>query len=361
VGDGTLPIFGWVGERWAAKLSTEGVAPEFRSGAGSWRRSPDGHGRRKAPCAYLPRTRRGLGREVHARSRSSGQLGSTGIRLAHGESHRRGTRRLCSSARHVVAEFGSLTQDSGNVSWLVDTADVSLFVKTAGAMGEPPPDAAIPYLDHDGRVRLLRNAVDLTCHGLPSSEQRDPVTSPDCRRGGSTSPSSERLVVHTKPLGAPCVNKKNRILCFNDEESPSGRPPRHRDRHHRRVSTVADDLLQGSRTAHPQPHYSRDAYLQALRPTRTKPRSKVEDRGLWRCSQDRLGRGSPRIVGRRRGSAARSGAGSARTWAARRHPQPAGRCRDAAGERRGRLAWYRLAPRATGGGSVSGGGSLCRK
>ncbi len=63
----------------------------------------------------------------------------------------------------VVAEFGPVTQDSGNVSWLVDTADGRLFVKTAGAVGESAPDAPSPYFDHDGRVRLLRNAVDLAC------------------------------------------------------------------------------------------------------------------------------------------------------------------------------------------------------
>jgi len=61
----------------------------------------------------------------------------------------------------VVAEFGHLTQDSGNVSWLVDVGDRRLFVKTAGLTGEPVPDAAVPYFDHDGRVRLLRNAVEL--------------------------------------------------------------------------------------------------------------------------------------------------------------------------------------------------------
>ena len=61
----------------------------------------------------------------------------------------------------VVAEFGALTQDSGNVSWLVDTADGRLFVKTAGTIDEQASDAPIPYFDHAGRVRLLRNAVDL--------------------------------------------------------------------------------------------------------------------------------------------------------------------------------------------------------
>lgn len=66
----------------------------------------------------------------------------------------------------VVAEFGHLTQDSGNVSWLVDVANQRLFVKTAGVDGPPAPGAPVPYFDHEGRVRLLRNAIDLahSCH-----------------------------------------------------------------------------------------------------------------------------------------------------------------------------------------------------
>ena len=58
----------------------------------------------------------------------------------------------------VLAEFGHLTQDSGNVSWLVDLGDRRVFVKTAGAPGEPGLGAPTPYFDHAGRARLLRNA-----------------------------------------------------------------------------------------------------------------------------------------------------------------------------------------------------------
>lgn len=61
----------------------------------------------------------------------------------------------------VLAEFGHLTQDSGNVSWLVDVGARRLFVKTAGAIGQQAPGVPVPYFDHDGRVRLLRNAIDL--------------------------------------------------------------------------------------------------------------------------------------------------------------------------------------------------------
>lgn len=61
----------------------------------------------------------------------------------------------------LVAEFGHLTQDSGNVSWLVDIGGRHLFVKTAGGVGGKAPGAPVPYFDHEGRVRLLRNAIDL--------------------------------------------------------------------------------------------------------------------------------------------------------------------------------------------------------
>ncbi len=61
----------------------------------------------------------------------------------------------------VVAEYGHLTQDSGNVSWLVEVETGRLFVKTAGTTGSQQPGAAVPYFDHEGRVGLLRNAVDL--------------------------------------------------------------------------------------------------------------------------------------------------------------------------------------------------------
>ena len=61
----------------------------------------------------------------------------------------------------VVAEFGHLTQDSGNVSWLVEVGGRRLFVKTAGLVAGVEPGAAVPYFDHEGRVGLLRNAIDL--------------------------------------------------------------------------------------------------------------------------------------------------------------------------------------------------------
>ena len=68
---------------------------------------------------------------------------------------------LCHEWGSVLAEFGPATQDSGNDSWLVEADGVRLFVKTAGHPGRPAPGAPVPYFDHDGRVRLLRNAVEV--------------------------------------------------------------------------------------------------------------------------------------------------------------------------------------------------------
>ena len=61
----------------------------------------------------------------------------------------------------ILREFNHLTQDSGNVSWLVESAGQRLFVKTAGTTGPPVPGTLVPYFDHAGRVRLLRNAVEV--------------------------------------------------------------------------------------------------------------------------------------------------------------------------------------------------------
>jgi serine/threonine-protein kinase len=61
------------------------------------------------------------------------------------------------SIGEVFAEFGAGTQDSGNISYGLSVAGRKCFVKTAGL-----PDDPVPYLKHDQRVRLLRNAVDLS-------------------------------------------------------------------------------------------------------------------------------------------------------------------------------------------------------
>ena len=61
------------------------------------------------------------------------------------------------SVGRVFAEFGALTQDSGNVSYGVQIDQQRFFVKTAGR-----PDDPLPFLDHAARVALLRNAVRLS-------------------------------------------------------------------------------------------------------------------------------------------------------------------------------------------------------
>ena len=80
----------------------------------------------------------------------------------------------------VTDEFGHLTQDSGNVSWLVQAGDRRFFVKTAGIDPSPPPGATVPYLDHAGRVRLLRNAVELaaSCDHPALARLRNVIESP---------------------------------------------------------------------------------------------------------------------------------------------------------------------------------------
>ena len=57
----------------------------------------------------------------------------------------------------LFAEFGSQTQDSGNVAYGVRIGPDRFFVKTAG-----DPDDPAPYLSHPERVALLRNAVRLS-------------------------------------------------------------------------------------------------------------------------------------------------------------------------------------------------------
>lgn len=60
----------------------------------------------------------------------------------------------------VLRQFDHRTQDSGNVSWLVESEGRPLFVKTAGTP-QPARGAPTPHLDHTARVGLLRNAIQL--------------------------------------------------------------------------------------------------------------------------------------------------------------------------------------------------------
>ena len=71
---------------------------------------------------------------------------------------------------HVFAVFDEEIQDSGNISYGVQTEGERYFVKTAGY-----PDNPDPYLSHAERVSMLRNAVHLRqgCgyHTLPVLHQ----------------------------------------------------------------------------------------------------------------------------------------------------------------------------------------------
>lgn len=53
----------------------------------------------------------------------------------------------------VFAEFGALTQDSGNASYGVQVAEERYFVKTSGR-----PEGPQPYLNHEARVSLRTGA-----------------------------------------------------------------------------------------------------------------------------------------------------------------------------------------------------------
>ena len=70
----------------------------------------------------------------------------------------------------VFAVFDERTQDSGNISYGVQTTQGRYFVKTAGY-----PDDPNPFMSHSERVSLLRNAIRLrqTCDHctLPSLHQ----------------------------------------------------------------------------------------------------------------------------------------------------------------------------------------------
>jgi serine/threonine-protein kinase len=67
-------------------------------------------------------------------------------------------RQTLASLGTIVAEFGENTQDSGNISYVLETpAGERCFVKTAGRVD----DDGRWYLTHAQRVALLRNAVEI--------------------------------------------------------------------------------------------------------------------------------------------------------------------------------------------------------
>lgn len=80
----------------------------------------------------------------------------------------------------VISQFDHRTQDSGNISWAVKTDSGDCFVKTAGTLGPAPAGTRAPYLDHAGRVLLLRNAVELaqSCRHFCLAQLRNVIESP---------------------------------------------------------------------------------------------------------------------------------------------------------------------------------------
>lgn len=105
-------------------------------------------------------------------------------------------------ARHgrIEAEFSHLTQDSGNVSWIVDTDDGRLFVKTAGTQA-PPPGAATPYSDLAGRIASLRNAIELarSCHHPALPRLLNVIETPIGPMAVYTAASGELIGITNRP------------------------------------------------------------------------------------------------------------------------------------------------------------------
>jgi serine/threonine-protein kinase len=116
------------------------------------------------------------------------------------------------SVGDVFAEFGELTQDSGNVSYGVQIASERYFVKTAGR-----PDDPRPLLNQAARVALLRNAVRL------SESCRHP-TLPRLYKV-IESPSGPMLVcqwLEGELLGAPRASRDNPESAFQRFRSLPG-------------------------------------------------------------------------------------------------------------------------------------------
>ena len=75
----------------------------------------------------------------------------------------------------VFAVFDERSQDSGNISYGVQTAQGRYFVKTAGHLDDPNP-----FLSHSERISLLRNAVRLrrSCDHLTLPPLHQVIESP---------------------------------------------------------------------------------------------------------------------------------------------------------------------------------------
>lgn len=90
-------------------------------------------------------------------------------------------------AMDFVASCGTIlttfdrAHDSGNVAWIVATDAGEFFAKSAGTAAPPVPGGPVPYFDHPGRVRLLRNAVDIaaSCYHRSLARLRNVVETSD--------------------------------------------------------------------------------------------------------------------------------------------------------------------------------------
>lgn len=104
----------------------------------------------------------------------------------------------------VFAEFGALTQDSGNVSYGVQIGAERYFVKTAGR-----PDDPRPFLNHAARVALLRNAVRLSesCHHHTLPRLHRVIESP-------TGPLLVYEWLDGELLGAPRAQRDDPVSAF---------------------------------------------------------------------------------------------------------------------------------------------------
>ena len=96
------------------------------------------------------------------------------VRLAEAAETSMSPRELLRSVGTIFATFGADTQDSGNLSYGVDTTAGKYFVKTS----DP---AAHAYLGHPARVELLRNAVRISATCLHPTRPRliNVIESPD--------------------------------------------------------------------------------------------------------------------------------------------------------------------------------------
>lgn len=87
----------------------------------------------------------------------------------------------------IIEQFDHRSQDSGNVSWLVEAASRRLVVKSAGRPEPFDGDGHEPYLDHAGRVAAAPRGR------ARASRSRQRTSAGRTRlRASSTGPSTRR-------------------------------------------------------------------------------------------------------------------------------------------------------------------------